>query len=189
MRGVRKRGEAVVAGVLVVAALTACGGQTQQVLAPTTSTTSDPIQTSQSPTTQPPRPSATATATATATASRTTSAATPSPGPTRWPKALGEPAQGDRVWAVYLAVAHSSTDPLIDQALQAAASVGYTGITGDVACDQGALAALGLDEHDFWSAASLYFATKADADDFVASYQAEGSKVVGSAKINLGCLD
>ena len=109
--------------------------------------------------------------------------------PTRWPKALGEPTQGDPVWAVYLAVAHSSTDPVIDVALQAAASVDYAAVTGDVACDQGALEALKLDEHDFWSAASLYFATKADAADFVASYQAEGNTVVGSAKINLGCLD
>ena len=113
----------------------------------------------------------------------------PTVAPTRWPKSLGEPTQGDPVWAVYLAVAHSSTDPVIDAALQAAASVDYAAITGDVACDQGALAALELDEHDFWSAASLYFATKADAADFVASYQAEGNTVVGSAKINLGCLD
>ena len=194
MRGERRRAEAVVAVVMVVAALTACSGQSQtaQTASPTTSpttssttsSTSESVATTASPTSQPPRPTGTPT-----TASSTASGAVPSVRPTRWQRALGEPGQGDPVWAVYLAVAHSSSDVVIDRALQTAASVGYAAITGDVACDQGALVALGLDEHDFWSAASLYFATKQDADDFVASYQAEGRKVVGSAKINLGCLD
>lgn len=186
MRGVRRTGEQVVAVVMAVAALTACSGQNQQAALPTASSPSESLVTTASPTSQPPRPSATGTAT---TASSTASKAVPSAGPTRWPRALGEPTQGDPVWAVYLAVAHSSSDAAIDQAQQAAAGVGYAAVIGDVACDQGALAALGLAENDFWSAASLYFATRQDADDFVASYQAQGGQVVGSAKINLGCLD
>lgn len=201
MRGAQRRAEALVAGAMVVAAMTACTGQRQTVQAtspttsttttasvtaptPTSSTTSESVPPTAPATSQTPTPSDTPT-----TPSSTTRGPVPSSGPTRWPKALGEPAQGDPVWAVYLALAHSSSDADIDRALQAAASVGYAAVTGDVACDQGALVALGLDEHDFWSAASLYFATRQDADDFVASYRAEGQKIVGSAEVNLGCLD
>lgn len=93
------------------------------------------------------------------------------------------------MWAVYLAVGHSSADPGLERAQQKAASVGYTAVLGDLACDQGAIEALGLDQFDFWAAATLYFATRAGAHTFVASYTADVAKVVGSAEVTLGCLD
>lgn len=113
----------------------------------------------------------------------------PTSGPTRWPRALGEPGQGDPVWAVYLALAHAGDDPAIDAAVRKASGAGYTAVQGDLACDQGAIEALGLDQYDYWSAATVYFANRKDSADFVASYQAKVGKVAGSAQVNVGCLD
>lgn len=93
------------------------------------------------------------------------------------------------MWAVYLALGHSSAGPALDTALRQAASVGYTGVQGDVACDKGASEALGLDQYDYWTAVTLYFATEKDARGFVASYQAQVAKVAGVARVNVGCLD
>jgi hypothetical protein len=70
-----------------------------------------------------------------------------------------------------------------------AAKVGYGAVIGDLACDRGSMAALGLDQHDYWTGAVLYFSTKGDAEDFANSYLAAGGTVVGTAKIGLGCLD
>jgi hypothetical protein len=109
--------------------------------------------------------------------------------PGRWPKSLGEPTQGDRVWAVYLAVGHSSTDPAINKAVKQAAGVRYQAVIGDLACDDGGTQALRLDEFDYWTAATVYFADQSDARSFAASYQAKVTKPLGVARIGLGCLD
>lgn len=119
----------------------------------------------------------------------TSPATTPAPTKTRWPKALGEPQQGDPVWGVYLAVAHSSSDPSLLTAQQQVAPFGYSAVVGDVACDDGALKALGLNQHDYWTAATLYFKTKTDATDFANSYLSKGGTVIGTAKVGIGCLD
>lgn len=192
-------GRARITAVVTVAlvGISGCAGSSAPAAAPVASTTSvsseasvEPTETTQTTETTdaPTSPSAT-TVTASATSPSATSGPVPSPGPTRWPKALGEPAQGDPVWAVYLALAHSGTDPALDTALQQAAAAGYSGVQGDLACDQGAIEALGLDQFDYWSAVTLYFATERDASDFVASYTAEVAKVVGSTRVNVGCLD
>jgi cell division septation protein DedD len=134
----------------------------------------------------------------TATSSTTTSAApspstspatTPTPTAARWPKALGEPHDGESAWAVYLAVAHSSSDPAMQEAQEDVAKVGYGAVIGDLACDRGSIEALGLDEHDYWTGAVLYFRSQKDAEDFASSYLASGGTVIGTAKIGLGCLD
>ncbi len=109
--------------------------------------------------------------------------------PGRWPKSLGEPTQGDRVWAVYLAVGHSSTDAAISKAVKQAAGVKYQAVIGDLACDDGGTQALRLDEFDYWTAATVYFADQSDARSFAASYQAKVTKPLGVARIGLGCLD
>jgi hypothetical protein len=124
-----------------------------------------------------------------ATSSTTSSTTTPAPTKTRWPKALGEPQDGESAWAVYLAVAHSSSDPAMQAAQEEAAKVGYGAVIGDLACDRGSIAALGLDQHDYWTGAVLYFRSKDDAEDFANSYLVSGGTVVGTAKIGLGCLD
>jgi hypothetical protein len=86
-------------------------------------------------------------------------------------------------------VAHSSSDPALDQAQDEAATVGYGAVIGDLACDRGAIDALGLDPHDYWTGAVLYFKSEHDAEDFANSYLASGGTVIGTAKIGLGCLD
>ena len=181
-----------------VSAITTDGPTTQGLSSPSPTTTTPsatatptPVSTTATPT---PTPTATAapttvTATTTAAASPTTRQPTASPRADPWPKALGEPSQGDPVWAVYLALAHSSDDPALDKAVQAGARVGYTAIKGDLACDQGAMEALKVDPYDFWSAVALYFDTQEKARTFIRSYRASGGTVVGSARVALGCLD
>ena len=102
---------------------------------------------------------------------------------------MGEPHEGESAWAVYLAVAHSSSDPAMQAAQEEAAKVGYGAVIGDLACDRGSIAALGLDEHDYWTGAVLYFKNSKDAEDFANSYLVSGGTVIGTAKIGLGCLD
>lgn len=199
--------------VVAAAALAACSGPSAPVVAATdatgttppasATTTSGPTTTepTREPTTGTPatptaRPTATPTTTpTTVTSTRPTIAPSPSPtdsaaGPrTQWPRALGEPTSGGQVWAVYLATGHSSSDAGIDRAVADAAAVGYDAVVGDLACDQGAIAALGLNQHDFWSAATIYFATESDVNTFLASYRARVGEVVGYARVSLGCLD
>jgi hypothetical protein len=108
---------------------------------------------------------------------------------TRWPKALGEPQQGQPAWGVYLAVGHASDDAEIEEAVRQAAQVGYSAVVGDIACDGGAMEALKLDEFDYWTGATLYFRTQAEARTFAASYTAEVAKPKGVVKVKVGCLD
>ena len=70
-----------------------------------------------------------------------------------------------------------------------AAAVGYQAVVGDLACDDGATQALGLDEYDYWSAATLYFATEPQARGFAAAYTAAAAAPKGLTKVNVGCLD
>jgi hypothetical protein len=108
---------------------------------------------------------------------------------TRWPKALGEPQQGQPAWGVYLAVGHASDDAVIEKAVRQAAQVGYSAIVADIACDGGAMEALKLDQFDYWTGATLYFGTQAEARTFAASYTAEVAKPKGVVKVKVGCLD
>ncbi len=167
--------------------LTACGGAEPTAAgAPATSDraavskTATPSPTSQTPTTNA-TPSTTPSATPTATA---TASVAP-----RWAKALGEPQQGDAAWGVYLAVGHSATDAPVEQGIRDAAKVGYQAVVGDIACDGGAMEALALDQYDYWSGATLYFATEADARGFAAAYTEAVKAPIGVARITLGCLD
>ncbi|HET8616745.1 MAG TPA: hypothetical protein VFL94_14580 [Actinomycetales bacterium] len=137
-----------------------------------------------SPSVTPSTPTSASTPTTTASPS-----ATPKPTANSWPRALGEPQDGDSAWAVYLALAHSSSDPALDAARSQAGDVGYGAVIGDLACDRGAMEALHLDIHDYWVGAVLYFGSKKDAESFASSYVATGGTVVGVAKIGLGCLD
>lgn len=214
----RRRVGAAVAGALLAAGLlTGCSGSTDPVVsatdatvpavpsatptapAGTDETSAGPAQPTATPTTAAGPTSTTAQATpVTPSPPRTTAPPAPSstsateieggPGAS-WPTALGEPRQGDPVWAVYLVTAHSTSAPAIEAAVRQAAGVGYQAVVGDLACDLGAVDALDLDRYDLWSAATLYFATEQDANEFIASYRAEVADVAGYARITLGCLD
>lgn len=187
---------------MLLPALAGCGGSAAPQTAPAASTTTasapEATVTAEATTDEPTDAATTPTDTPSATTPTVTSSAptatasggpVPTAGPTRWPRALGEPGQGDPVWAVYLALAHSGDDPAIDAAVRKASGAGYTAVQGDLACDQGAIEALGLDQYDYWSAATVYFASRQDSADFVASYQAKVGKVAGAARVNVGCLD
>ena len=188
---------------MLLPALAACSASVTPQTAPVASTTSvnapgetatdgaTPDRPTETPTPTPTDVTSTADPTPTSTGPTATasSGSVPTSAPTRWPRALGEPGQGDPVWAVYLALAHAGDDPAIDAAVRKASGAGYTAVQGDLACDQGAIEALGLDQYDYWSAATVYFANRKDAADFVASYQAEVGEVAGSAQVNVGCLD
>ncbi len=178
------RPAALVGGTSVVLAallLTGCGGKKP-------SSTSTPVTTVPAVTQSSPETTSSTTTTTTTPPSSPTTTATPQVTKTRWPKALGEP-QGHSAWGVYLAVAHSSSDPALKSAQAQVAKVGYGAVIGDLACDHGAMEALGLDVHDYWTGAVLYFANKKDAQDFASSYLVAGGTVIGTAKIGLGCLD
>ena len=166
---------------LALLALTACGddgrdvvetGATSPAAVPTTtSATPEPVATT--PSTPPP----------------TTSA------PPTFPPAAEGVQQGDVVWAVYLAVARVGDDGRpddpagdLDRARRQAAAAGYERDVGggQVECDRGARAALGLDPGRDYYTVSIFFATRADAQQFVAAYE---PGVVGTAEITAYCLD
>lgn len=186
----------VLLAALTLPALAACSSIATPQTAPAASTASATVPgattadtTSAGPTEAATTPSEATSSAVPTTAPTPTASGGPTSGATRWPKALGEPGHGDPVWAVYLALAHTGDDPAIDAAVRKASGAGYTAVQGDIACDQGAIEALGLDQYDYWSAATVYFANRKDAADFVASYQAEVGTVAGSAQVNVGCLD
>lgn len=183
----------VLPAVVVSALLAGCGGTATPAggAASTDSarTTSSTTPAGTAPSTTSAAPADTGSQSPTATASPSSTRAPATSVAARWPKTVGEPQQGDPVWAVYLAVGHSATDAAVEQAVRAAAGVGYQAVVSDIACDDGAMQALGLDEYDYWSGATLYFATRADATTFAASYTAQVAKPKGLAKVNLGCLD
>jgi hypothetical protein len=86
-------------------------------------------------------------------------------------------------------VGHSATDAPVERAVRDAAKVGYHAVVGDVACDGGGMEALGLDEYDYWSAATLYFATEDDARSFAAAFTRSVHAPAGVARVRVGCLD
>jgi len=78
---------------------------------------------------------------------------------------------------------------VVEKAVRQAAAVGYSAVVGDIACDVGAMEALGLDQFDYWTGATLYFGSQADARTFAASYAAAIAKPKGVVKVKVGCLD
>ena len=130
----------------------------------------------------PPDPTAARTSSTAATPGRTAAA-----GP--WPKALGEPQQGQAAWGVYLAIGHAADDAAVERAVRQAAGVGYSAVVGDVACDGGAMEALKLDQFNYWTGATLYFGSEADARTFAASYTRAVARPKGLLRVKVGCLD
>lgn len=130
----------------------------------------------------PPEPTAARTSSTAATPGRTAAA-----GP--WPKALGEPQQGQAAWGVYLAIGHAAEDVAVERAVRQAAGVGYSAVVGDIACDGGAMEALNLDQFNYWTGAALYFGSEADARTFAASYTRAVARPKGLLRVKVGCLD
>lgn len=200
MRGIRGAASLATAVLLPLVLASGCGSAAPQASGDTAAVSTEPsTEPSTQPSTQPSSP-VPSTAAPEQTPEQTTStqapAATVTPSPTataaaapRWAKPLGEPQQGDPVWGVYLAIGHSATDAPVEQAVRAASTVGYQAVVGDIACDGGAMEALGLDQYDYWSGATLYFATEADARGFAAAYTQKVAAPKGVAHVTVGCLD
>jgi hypothetical protein len=89
---------------------------------------------------------------------------------------------------VYLAVATEYDAPNLLQAEAEvdALGVGYRTGRGDMGCDYGAAAALGLDPEAYLYTTSLHFWDEADAQRFVDLFEPE---VVGIALVRTYCLD
>lgn len=156
--------------------------------APTTASTTAPSGAPSTPASSAPRSTQAPT-----TAARSSSAVPPATGTSAaattaqpaWPREAVA-VHGGRYWAVYLAVAYDAGDPELAQAQASAQAVGYAGGIGDVQCETGAAEGLGLDPAKSYSAASVFFDTRADAQAFVDRY-APG--VVGTVQVTASCLD
>ncbi|WNB84559.1 hypothetical protein [Cellulomonas sp. ATA003] len=86
---------------------------------------------------------------------------------------------------VYLTVVESFDAPALTATDERLRELGYQpGGHGELACDQGAAEALGLDPQTI--AASVYFASEADARRFAEAY---GPDVVGVAAVTVFCRD
>lgn len=94
------------------------------------------------------------------------------------------PEQGGTYWGVYLAAARSFDHPAVEAGRRRAEELGYTATAGDVACDQGAAAELGLKEGS--AVIAVYFGTNADAS---AAFALFDPPPLGVAKVTTYCLD
>ena len=100
------------------------------------------------------------------------------------PESAAEP--GGRYYAVFVAVAQDARDEQLAAAQQRAKALGYQGGIGELGCTAGAREQLGLPADSPYTAYSVFFDSKDDADRFVDAY---GARVVGIARITAGCLD
>lgn len=171
----------LIAGLAGLAGLTGCRGGRGGVTAsgtaapdvlPTTTTVAE-ISSSTSR-----RPSTTVRSTSTSKANRspTTTAAGGRP-------QVVVPQQGDRVFAVFVATGGSLEEPAFAQAIARLKSLGYPAYAGgDTGCSRGAKEALPqLGQYSL----SVEFATRAEADRFIALY----GTVIGVAAVTVYCAD
>jgi hypothetical protein len=93
------------------------------------------------------------------------------------------PTHGGVVWGLYLAVGPSLDDPDMEAATRQAEALGYTPSGGDLACDDGATDALGVDAGS--SGVAVYFASERDAEAATQFFDAW----VGIARVRTYCLD
>lgn len=114
----------------------------------------------------------------------------PSAAPTTSPSGSLPPeaaaVQGGKYYAVFLAVVKGATNDSIATARQRAKALGYEGGDGDIECTPGAREQLHLSASGSYIAFSVFFATKAQAQQFATAY---GKGVVGVAYVTGGCLD
>lgn len=200
-------GVAVLLLLVAVAAGAASSGRDEGVQAgegdPTT-TTEAPTTTTEAPaettsttsttTTAPPGTTTTTTEAPTTTTEPPTTTTTEPPAttttaPRAFPPQVTEGTQGGSIWGAYLAVAPAFGDPALAEAAARAQAVGYTNVSergGQLACDQGATEALGLDPEVDWYGTALYFATEADARLFEELFEPE---IVGIALVQTYCMD
>lgn len=94
------------------------------------------------------------------------------------------PEHGETYWGLYLAVGESLEEAELDEAIRQAEFIGYTPAVGDITCDDGAAAELGVPEQS--SGVAIYFATREDAEAAAAMFE---PLPVGIAEVTTYCLD
>lgn len=182
-------GVAALALVLTSCAESDTAGSTTSL--PTT--TSAPAATSttvEATTTLPPTTSSTVGATTTTLAPTTTTVAATTTTTLRpFPPAKQTFEQGGEAWAIYLAVANDFDAAELDEAVAVADSYGYFAGVGDINCDVGAAAAVGVPESGSEAVVGVYFDGLVDASLFVVALADRGQDVVGMGRIQTFCLD
>lgn len=143
---------------------------TTTTLPPTTSSTSGPTTTTLAPTT-------------TTVAPTTTTTLQP------FPQAKQSFEQGGEAWVVYLAVAEEFGGAELDEAVAQAESYGFFAGPGDINCDVGAAAAVGVPEGGSEAVVGVYFDGVVDASLFVVALADRGHDVVGLGRVQTYCLD
>lgn len=178
---------AVLAGAAF--AVSGCAGSTEQPAAPTTSSTSHQPAASTEPTSTDPASAPTPTVTP----SSTPVTAEPDFPPAVAPTALQH---GGNYWGVYVAVVRADDNyqvkpddqKRLDAAKKSLTDLGYEPDSGafDIGCEQGMQEQLNLDPQRGYAAVRIFFATPAQAEQFVEAYQ---PGVVGTANVTLYCMD
>ena len=111
------------------------------------------------------------------------------------PAAVAQVEHGGTYWGVYVTVVRSGTQGItqedknrLDVAASSLQAMGYEPDTGDFdpGCEQGVVEQLRLDPQRLYAAARIYFATQAEAQQFVTAYQ---PGIVGTAQVTLYCMD
>jgi hypothetical protein len=94
--------------------------------------------------------------------------------------------QGGKYYALFLAVATDVHDNGLVKAQERAKRLGYDGGAGDINCTPGAREQLKLPPNGDYTAFSVLFVTKQQAQQVADAY---GDGVVGIAYVTAGCLD
>jgi len=165
-------------------AVSGCSSSTERPAAPTTSSTTHQPAASADPVSAP---------APTVTPSSTPAAAEPDFPPAVAPSALQH---GSTYWGVYVTVVRADDNyqvtpgdqKRLDAAKKSLTDLGYEPDSGafDIGCEQGMQEQLHLDPQRIYAAVRIFFATQAQAEQFVEEYQ---PGVVGTAKVTLYCMD
>ena len=94
--------------------------------------------------------------------------------------------EGGSYYALFLAVSTDARDDALVKAQNRAQALGYQGGVGDLGCTPGAREQLRLKATGSYTAFSVLFATRAQAQELAAAY---GVGVVGVAHVTVRCLD
>lgn len=97
------------------------------------------------------------------------------------------PEHGGTAWGLYLAVAESLEDPVVNEWIARAEELGYTPAVGSIECDDGAATELGIPSG--WSGVAIYFATRDDAETAHEALAVEDREPYGIARVTTYCLD
>jgi len=110
----------------------------------------------------------------------------PSPTQADRPEPVSSVKQGGTYWAVYISVANSANNAdvkLAEGSLQAL-GIKHGWSAGDISCDKGAAAALGVPDGSY--AVAVYFKSEAEANAFA---QMLPTPIVGVVQVKTYCAD